>query len=308
GPAGALAAQRRTGYLLALISAVGGGAATATGKWNLVHLSPLAMNALIFSLATVMLSAWVLPGYGPARVFRQTRRAWFWILLFSLSSWFAVLLVWAGVQKMDPSLASFLNRSEVLVAIALGILFLGERLSRIETLGVLLSLAGIALMRLTLRGEYSVGFGLVLLGSIGFGLTEFISKHAVRHVDPLILTYIRNGLLALGYWAVLFAAGGDLAGLAQVWPGVIALALFGPLVSRLFYLQALARLELTKVAVISQSQPVVVMLIALALLHQLPTAREALGGLLLLIGCVIMAAAHRRPWARFGQQADTRAG
>jgi len=267
--------------------------ATVVGKWNLLSISPLLMNSLIFSIATVVLTVVVLPFRGIKQVFTLTARGWLWLGLFSITSWSAVWAFWAGVQRMDPSLAAFLNRTEVLIAIMLGIIFLKERFSRVETAGAVLSIAGIVIMRLTLRVEYTSGFWLVLLGSLLFGMTEFISKVAVKYVEPFALVYIRNMFMAAAYWTVLLAGGYGFAGLDRVWPGVVALGLLGPILSRMTYLLALKRVELSKVAVISQSQPVFVILISLLALGQLPTFREVVGGVFLTMGCLIMIGSHQ---------------
>lgn len=193
---------------------------------------------------------------------------------------------------MDPSLAAFLNRLEVPVAIFLGILILKEHFTKTETVGAILSLSGIVVMRLTLRFEYSSGFWLVLIGALFFGITEFISKIAVRHVQPSVLTYIRNMFIATGYWIAFFSIDGSFEGLGDVWIGVVALGILGPIFSRMMYLKALQQLALSKVAVISQSQPVFVLLIAVLVLGQLPTFREMIGGLLLVLGSLLMISSH----------------
>jgi drug/metabolite transporter (DMT)-like permease len=99
--------------------------------------------------------------------------------------------------------------------------------------------------------------------------------------------------MAALYWVFFLAGGLDFDGLDIVWPGVLALGLVGPILSRMNYLLALRRIELTKVAVISQSQPVFVVLIAMSFLGQLPTLQEAIGGLVLTAGCVTMVAARK---------------
>jgi len=284
------------GYVLALVSSFGGGAATALGKWNLESISPLLMNAMIFSVATVLLSIWVWPKGGLGRIRATTRRGWFWTAMFSLSSWLAVMGYWAGIQQMDPTLASFLNRSEVLVAILLGMIFLGERFNRIETAGAVISFIGIIIMRLTLRVEYSLGFWLVLVGSLFFGITELVSKIAVRHVEPVVLTYIRNAFLAVTYWVVFWLIGYSFAGLDRVWIGVVVVGFLGPILSRLCYVMALKKMELSKVAVISQMPPVWVMLLAVTFLGQFPTAREIFGGVFLIGGTLLMVVGRRPGW------------
>lgn len=220
-------------------------------------------------------------------------------MMFSLSSLLAIWGYWAGIQRMDPSLATLLNRTEVVVAIMLGMIFLRERFTKLEAFGVFLSIVGIIIMRLTLRMEYSSGFWLVLGGAFFFGITEFFSKIAVRYVAPLILGYVRNVILAVMYWIAFAAIGQGYGGFSHVWIGVIAVGVVGPVAARLLYLHALKRLELSKVAVISQSQPVFVIIIAGLFLHEIPTFREVTGGILLTAGCLIMIAARymslRRP-------------
>ncbi len=293
----------RGGYILAIASSAASGLSIAIGKWNLEAISPLLMNGIIFSIASVVMAAGLLPFRGMSSVLHLGRRGWFWLLMFSVSSWLAIWAYWAGIKRMDPSLAAFLNRSEVLVAIVLGMLFLKERFTRLEAVGALLSIGGIILMRITLRGEYSTGFWLVLLGSLLFGITEFISKIAVRHVDPVVLTWIRNVFLAVLYWVVVLAGGVSFDGLAKVWPGVLVLGITGPLLARTLYLMALRKLDLSKAAVIGQSQPVYVMLIALLLLGQFPSFREIIGGIFVISGCLLLIVSRRRHKVKATQKA-----
>ncbi len=283
----------RSGFLLAIFSSLGSGATTVVGKWNLETISPLLMNGGIFSVATVALTLFWAPFRGWRALIGLSRTAWYWVFLFAITSFVAVWLYWAGIQLMDPSLGAFVNRIEVPIIIALGVLFLKERFTRREAIGAALSLVGIVVMKLTLRAEYSPGFWLVLAGSFFFGLTEFVSKIALRHVEATPLTYWRNLLMAAGYWAALAITGQGVQGLESVWLGVALLGLLGPLLARLLYVLALERMELSKVAVISQLQPVFVLVISFLFLSQLPTAREMIGGLFLLMGCLLMIGGRR---------------
>lgn len=287
-------ASEKSGYTLAVTSSMASGLSTVIGKWNLAAISPLLMNSIIFSVASVVLTVMLLPFRGMRKTFSLTKKGWFWLIMFSVGSWLAVWLYWAGVQRMDPSLAAFLSRSEVLVAILLGMIFLNERFSRLEILGAVLSIVGIIIMRLTLRMEYSAGFWLVLAGSLLFGITEFVSKIAVKHVDPASLTYIRNMFLAVFYWIAVLAGGISFDGLDRVWLGVLALGITGPILGRMMYLSALQRLDLSKVAVISQTQPIFVILISFLILGQLPTFREIIGGIFLTSGCLLMVVSRYR--------------
>jgi drug/metabolite transporter (DMT)-like permease len=282
------------GYIFSFTSAFFAACATVAGKWNLESISALLLIAMIFSIASLILSLTYIPFNNNFRkILRIKPIGWLWLLSFTGSSVVALWLFWAGIQKIDPSLGAFLNRTEVMVAILLGIIFLKERFNRIETLGAVLSIGGIIIMRLSLRVEYTTGFWLVLAGSFFFGATEFFSKLTVKHVPPIIAVYLRNLIMSIVYWIIMFGGGFSMEGLGKVWPGVVALAVFGPILSRMIYMMALKRLELSKVAVISQTQPVYVIILAFSVLGQLPTFREIIGGLFLLGGCLIMVLGRR---------------
>ncbi len=279
---------RRTGYLYAVGSALASAAATVVGKWNLASISPFLMNSLIFTVASIALVAAAIPIYGVSALRTIPRSGWKWLWLFALTSMLSVLAFWSGVQLMDPSLAAFLNRAEVPVAIIFGVIFLKERFTWWETIGALVSIAGIVIMRLNLRVEYSLGFWLVLGGALLFGFAEFCSKNALKSIPPLLLTAVRNVLMCAMYWIIFAAVSRNWEGLDQVWYGVIALGFLGPLLTRLLYLAGLKRMALSKAAVISQAQPVFVLIIALLAFGQLPTFRELVGGIMIAFGCLLM--------------------
>jgi drug/metabolite transporter (DMT)-like permease len=271
-----------------LFSSLGGSLATVLGKWNLAVISPLLLNCLIFSIAAALFAALLLPLRGPRYVFSHSPRAWFWIVMFGATSVGALWAFWAGVQQMDPSLASFINRIEVFVTILLAVIFLRERLNRLELLGAVISIAGLVVMRATLRVEYTSGFWLVLVGSVFFGITEFVSKIAVRYVASGVLACLRSAIMAFVFWLAFWTAGENFTGLERVWPGVVALAVVGPIIARMAYLAAVRRIPVTKAAIVTQTSPVFVMVLAVLLLGQFPTLRELAGGVLVMVGCFAM--------------------
>lgn len=282
------------GYFLAGLSAFMAGILIVTGKGVLEVISPLALNALIFPLGSVVLAAAALPQKRYTRIFALDRRAWGWTMLFSTLAFIAIWAYWAGIQMMDPTLASFLNRSETLVTIALGIMILGERFSKREGWGAGLVLLGIVVMKITFRGEYSTGFWVVLFSAVCFGTAELVAKIAIRYVDPLTLSLLRNIANSIMFGVAVLITGTSFAGAGSVWWGILIVALTGPILTRPIYLYALKYLELSKVALINQSQPVFVAGLSLLLLQQIPAPREIIGGLCVIGGCLVVIIARRK--------------
>jgi drug/metabolite transporter (DMT)-like permease len=282
------------GYFYASLSAMMAAVLIVTGKWTLYAISPLALNALVFPMGVVLLAPTVLYRKRWKLILAMDGRAWKWTLAFSVLACVAIWAYWIGVKMMDPTLASFLNRFETLVTISLGIAFLTERFTRGEGIGAFLVLGGIVLMRFTFRAEYSLGFWVVLFSAICFGTAEFFAKIAVRYVDPLTISFIRNVVTSVLFWIAVPITGTSFVGAPSVWWGVVIIAFTGPILTRPLYLFALKNLEVSKVAVIQQSQPLFVAVLALVALSQTPAPREIVGGLFVIGGCLLIILSRRK--------------
>ena len=74
---------RKSGYAIAVLSSIGSGLSTVIGKWNLMAISPLLMNSLIFSVAAVVMTGILLPTKGVKNLFTLTPKGWLWVSLFA---------------------------------------------------------------------------------------------------------------------------------------------------------------------------------------------------------------------------------
>lgn len=286
------------GYLYASLSAMMASILIVSGKFTLHTISPLALSALVFSIGAIVLGLAMLPRRKWRRISALDKRAWSWTIAFSVLAFVAIWTYWIGLKMMDPTLASFLNRFETLVTISLGIVILGERFTRGEAVGALLALGGIVLMKLTFRAEYSTGFWVVLFSAICFGTAEFIAKIAVRYVDPLTLSFLRNVITSALFWIAVAFLGTSFEGAGSVWWAILIIALTGPILTRPIYLFALKYLEVSKVALINQSQPVFVAILALVALSQTPAPREIIGGLFVIGGCLLIIVSRKKSGPR----------
>ena len=288
------ATKASRGYLYASLSAMMASILIVSGKWTLHTISPLALSALIFTIGAIVLGLAMLPRKRWKRISAIDARGWRWTIAFSVLAFVAIWTYWIGLKMMDPTLASFLNRFETLVTISLGIVILGERFTKGEGLGTLLVLGGIVLMKFTFRAEYSAGFWVVLFAALCFGTAEFIAKIAVRYVDPLTLSFLRNVITSVLFWIAVAFMGTSFEGAGSVWWGILIVAFAGPILTRPIYLYALKYIEVSKVALINQSQPVFVAILALVALSQTPAPREIIGGLFVIGGCLLIIISRKK--------------
>jgi len=283
------------GYLFALLSGIAAGTTVATGKLGGVNISALSYVFFCSLISGLVTFAYLLTSR-KVELNIIPKRSWGALAGHVVASFFAMWAFWEGTKLMNAAVASFLVRTEVVFIILLSVLFLGERFRRKEVLACLIILAGAFAISegnpvqifVNLRNGDAQGIGFILLSAIAFGVTEFFSKKIAAHVTPLNLVLARNILLS-----AMFGATGIALGQLQVPNrhdlGIIAIsAIAGPLFARLFFMHALRTVDLGKASLFGQVEPFFAALLSLFLFHDIPTARQWLGGTLIITGCVLI--------------------
>ncbi len=282
------------GYAAAIAASICTAAMYGVGKWLLEGLTPIHLVALIFSIAAIVMGIAV----AATQRWREFRRCsltgWLLVLLFSGLSIAAIITMWTGIQHLDPTIASFISRVEVLIAIVLGMLFLRERFRLAEGVGGVVILIGLIVIRITFDLELSLWFWVMVTSGVLFGLTEFVAKLTVRHLAPIPLTFVRNLIIGSFFLILTVSKGIPLFDIGGYWWGVLVVAITGPALGRIFYLIALKHIEISKASLITQTKPLFVAIIAFSVLGMIPSPREWTGGILILIGCatIIMTRPH----------------
>lgn len=143
-----LLAGAGTGALDPLATAMGLGAAVAyttyilTGDRVVGDVPPLALSALVTTGATVTFGAIALASGGPATDFAP--EAWIYLTAIALiSTVAAILLFFAGLQRVGPSTAAILSTLEPAVTVSLAALAFGEALTPLQLVGGALVLAAV---------------------------------------------------------------------------------------------------------------------------------------------------------------------
>ena len=283
------------GYVLAGLCAAFAGFATTVGKLGVDRVEPLVFSFWLFAFAALFSGLWVAFDRQSRRE-RPTRRAVGLAAAQAAFSFLAVWGFWSGVKRLDPAVASFLGRTETIVAIAMGILVLGERFRRLEAIGGLVAIAGIVLMRFPSDVQESgaaEGYWLVLAGTAFFGVGEVISKLAAREAPATVFVGMRNAML-MGAFAITATLTDQLhVPDTTVLLSAGGVALLAPTLARTLYMQALRSIDLSKAAVINQVQPIFAALLAFLVLGEIPSPLAWVGGLLIVIGCGLLVTGAR---------------
>jgi drug/metabolite transporter (DMT)-like permease len=108
------------------------------------------------------------------------------------------------------------------------------------------------------------------------------------------MSFLRNVISSVLFLVAAAFVGVSFEGAGSVWWAIVIIALTGPILTRPIYLVALKHLEVSKVALINQSQPVFVAILALVTLSQTPAPREIMGGVFVIGGCILIIVSRKK--------------
>jgi len=286
---GALLAPHRRGMFLAIASAALVATNYVTAKAALGGLNLETFFLLWFAAGSVLATAHQLAG---------KRRRFFAELaghgraLAPMAALGAVsnLLFFAGVGCLDPAIAAICYRTELIFAVLLGMVTLGERLNRMEWGGFALVVAGLAVIYY--RGGAALGIGAAMM--VVSALLGVVSNWLAKRTDPGVdvgVMVAAGCLGSLALAAVYVLATGKFNVHVPPFPlAMVALgALLGPFLSFVCYFAALRHMDFSKVSILRNSEPVFAAVYGLVFLGSLPGGRQLAGCALVLAGVVLVA-------------------
>ena len=281
------------------------------------HLAPPLIGACRTLLSTVVLIVLCLARDASLRVTR--RQAWQLALVGCLfMSANNVLLTWA--ETMVPSgLASLVVATmPIMVAVLEAALPGGEALNRRGWAGTLLGTGGmVALLWPSLRREAPAGgrhlaaFAILLLAALAFAVGSVLSRRFAFKVDTFVATTWQLGAASLLNFAIAIPAG-NLRTAVWTRSGVLAityLAVFGSIVGLTCYTYLLQHVPVTKVSTYAFVNPIIAVLLGLALLGEHLAPAELLGTVIIVaaVAMVILSRVKREPGPIVGATEDATA-
>jgi drug/metabolite transporter (DMT)-like permease len=257
----------------------------------LPHLAPAASGFWMMALAVVEVFVFA---RGRIDVRVLVRHPWFFTVIGVLVG-INTNLGFVAVRYVEPGTASLLSRTSILFGVALGVLWLGERLTRIEAAGAVLAVIGAVVVSFQPGVDFRVGSLIVVIATFLYALHSAVVKRYGGAMPFLEFFFFRLA----GTAAVVFVLGvaqGELAWPnGTAWALLVAAATINVVFSRALYYLALRRLDLTLVTIALTLSPVVTWIWSVPLFGGWPTATEMMGGAAIVIG-VMTVTASRGGW------------
>jgi drug/metabolite transporter (DMT)-like permease len=200
-----------------------------------------------------------------------------------------------AVRYVDPGTASLLSRTSILFGVALGVAWLGERLRRLEVVGAVIAVAGVAVISFQPGDYLRWGSLLVVASTALYALHSAVVKRFAGEIPFGEFMFFRVAAVAAVLIVLAVAQGAVVWPTAEAWGWVALAAAVNVVLSRGLYYLALRRLDMSFLAIVLTLTPVVTWLWSVLAFGGQPTATEIGGGLATLTG-VLLVTASRAGW------------
>jgi len=218
-------------------------------------------------------------------VFRQ--HAWFFVVVgFLVASSTAVN--YTAVSYIDPGTASLLGQTSIIFALAFSLIWLRERLSRMEWIGAWIAILGIFVISFQPGDYLRLGSLLVLGSACMYSLHAAVVKRYGEEID--FANFFLFRVLSTTGFLILFTTAQQ----QWIWPGweawpfILLAGTSDVVISRVLYYLALRRLQMSFHAILLTLSPVITILWSLVLFGERPSLQGLIGGAVVIAGVILV--------------------
>lgn len=214
-----------------------------------------------------------------------------YVTIFVLSSIVTAIgaALWIfSLRTIGPPLTSFLMKSQTLFSLLLGIMFLGERLNKGETIGIMLTIAGGVIVAYQEEGYLILGTFMALLSAFFYSLLSFLVKKFAQDLNMLTVANLRALGVAIVVFVYLiiterFQAPGLRDLVFMAFGG-----LTGAYIAKASQFQSIKLLDVSHSTAVMPLESLFVVLFSYFIFQDLPSVIKLIGGAGIIIGVVFL--------------------
>jgi drug/metabolite transporter (DMT)-like permease len=251
------------------------------------HMHPVASAVWVMGIGTLEVALYA-ASQGKLKFDAFRKHPVFFIVIGLLIA-ISTSINYTAVTFIDPGTAALLSQMSILFGVGLGVLWLRDKLTRQQVLGIAVAIVGVVIITFQPGDFLRLGALMVIVSSLFYALHAAIVKRYGSKIEFAEFFFWR---LAVTTGFLLLSAGvqGQLTvpPSAVAWGWVLVAGTVDVFISRTLYYLALRRLSVSLHSIIFTLSPVVTIVWALALFGTQPTVRDLIGGVAVLIGVAVV--------------------
>ncbi|MBN1924409.1 MAG: DMT family transporter [Prolixibacteraceae bacterium] len=198
----------------------------------------------------------------------------------------------------DPAVTSFLGNMFVVFLVILGVVMLKERFSFVESIGVLITIAGAFAVGFkggsSFKDFFIPGTGLVIINTFLAAFTSICAKKTIHRFNPSIVNFNRTFFLFLFSVVFFIISGEGLSVPVSALKNITIGAILGPFLGILFVYYSFKHIEASRSSVIQGLKGLFVLVGTFVYFGTLPGNVQLAGGILSIIGVLVMTISKTR--------------
>jgi drug/metabolite transporter (DMT)-like permease len=215
------------------------------------------------------------------------KNAWFFIgigLLIAVSS----TLNYTAVKFIDPGIASLIGQTGKIWSLGLGLIWLKEKLTRPQFFGAAFAIGGVFIITYQAGDYLRIGSIMILGGTFLYAIHAGIVKKFGEGIDFVNFFFFRLLLTALFMLLFITTRGIFTWPSTKTWGYLLLVGTIDVMFSRSIYYIALRRLNLSIHTLVLTLSPVVTILWTIVIFSIYPSAKQLVGGIIVILGIFII--------------------
>lgn len=276
------------GYLFLVSTAFFTALSYAFGKSLDSNLDP--ETTTFFWFFGAFLFAIVLVPFLPSQQ-RELRQIWKYKEIFIWSSILTSIgaALWViSLWTIGPALTSFLMKAQTLFSLILGVLFLGERLNRGESIGIVITIIGGTIVAYQRESYLIYGTITALSAAFLYSFLSFKVKQIAQHLNMLMVATLRTLGVSIVLFIYLFATG---TFATPSWREIIIMALggtTGAYIAKASQFHSIKLLDVSRSTAVMPMESIFVVLLSYFLFDDIPPLIKLIGGAGIIVGVVFL--------------------
>ncbi|MGE5445735.1 MAG: DMT family transporter [Ignavibacteriales bacterium] len=252
------------------------------------NLNPETVTFFWFSGATFfsMLTAIMIPSQRSE--LRHVRK---YMTIFVMSSVVTAIgsALWIiSLRTIGPPLTSFLMKFQTLFSLFLGMVFLGERLNRWETVGIILTIAGGLIVAYQREVSLILGTLVALLAAFFYSLLSFLVKRFAQHLNMFAVANLRSLGVAVVLSVYLISTGRfQMPGLRDLTFMVLG-GVTGAYIAKASQFESIKLIGVSQSTAVMSLESLFVVIFSYFIFNDLPSTIKLIGGIGTIIGVVFL--------------------
>lgn len=252
------------------------------------NLNPETVTFFWFSGATFfsMLTAIMIPSQRSE--LRHVRK---YMTIFVMSSVVTAIgsALWIiSLRTIGPPLTSFLMKFQTLFSLFLGMVFLGERLNRRETVGIILTIAGGLIVAYQREVSLILGTLVALLTAFFYSLLSFLVKRFAQHLNMFAVANLRSLGVAVVLSVYLISTGRfQMPGLRDLTFMVLG-GVTGAYIAKASQFESIKLIGVSQSTAVMSLESLFVVIFSYFIFNDLPSTIKLIGGIGTIIGVVFL--------------------